>query len=446
MGCDIKEFLSRLPVILLVITFGTGSWVAINGMWVELPLFVALGIPEGYNLASYLVIIIQLANIGPLTFTLANWWAPKGLKIESYVICILFIIGITSCALLVFFWDVQTTWAIDNSLHSTALLCLAFFLSIVDCTSSVAFTPFMARFKSLYLTWYFVGEGFSALLPSLVALAQGVGSDECVANYTYTDTVIVDNHTYTVNCTDWVQQPKAANFPPEDFFWFLFCMMSCSAIAFVLLNVLPLAKREYVTVGSTLTRQNTSTTSTLQSTSTTSSTESHSMLQRSQDATGDHGTIIKDVDVEIKPDKISTEQQLQIPGGLLTRTQYAYLFCVLGYTNALSNGVLASIQSYSAGAYGLNTYLLASALSSIANPVACFLVIAAPSVKLSVVGLTALLGSSTGAYCLAMAILSPTPPLQFETLGSVFIVSELNLQQFHSHKAGSEIPFPFFQE
>lgn len=49
---------------LLVCTFGMGSWVAINGLWVELPLLVA-ELPEGWYLPSYLTVIIQLANDAP---------------------------------------------------------------------------------------------------------------------------------------------------------------------------------------------------------------------------------------------------------------------------------------------------------------------------------------------------------------------------------------------
>uniref|UniRef100_A0A8C6XZ72 Riboflavin transporter n=1 Tax=Naja naja TaxID=35670 RepID=A0A8C6XZ72_NAJNA len=60
-----------LVVHLLVCLLGTGSWVAINGVWVELPLIVP-HLPEGWLLPTYLTVIIQLANLGPLAFTLAH--------------------------------------------------------------------------------------------------------------------------------------------------------------------------------------------------------------------------------------------------------------------------------------------------------------------------------------------------------------------------------------
>lgn len=57
----------RKPLVdLLAMVFGIGAWVAINGMWVELPLLVTY-LPEGWNLPSYLSVIIQV-TIG-LSFT-----------------------------------------------------------------------------------------------------------------------------------------------------------------------------------------------------------------------------------------------------------------------------------------------------------------------------------------------------------------------------------------
>ncbi len=71
--------------------------------------------------------------------------------------------------------------------HSTALFVLVFFLSLVDCTSSVLFLPFMGVFKELYLNSYLVGEGLSGFIPSIAALAQGVGGNPYCENVTQTD-------------------------------------------------------------------------------------------------------------------------------------------------------------------------------------------------------------------------------------------------------------------
>ncbi|XP_050837975.1 solute carrier family 52, riboflavin transporter, member 3 isoform X4 [Serinus canaria] len=72
---------------ILACAFGMGSWVAINGLWVEVPLLVTV-LPEQWYLPSYITIIIQMANVGPLFVTLMNRFRPGLLKEGS---------GISSC-------------------------------------------------------------------------------------------------------------------------------------------------------------------------------------------------------------------------------------------------------------------------------------------------------------------------------------------------------------
>lgn len=161
---------------LLVCVFGMGSWVAINGLWVELPLLV-MELPEGWHLPSYLTVVIQLANIGPLLVTLLHRFRPGCLS-EVPIIFTILTVGTGTCVLFAFVWNM--TSRVLNGHHSIAFIVLTFFLALVDCTSSVTFLPFMSRLPSYYLTTFFVGEGFSGLLPALVALAQGSGITTCV--------------------------------------------------------------------------------------------------------------------------------------------------------------------------------------------------------------------------------------------------------------------------
>lgn len=372
---------------------------AINGIWVELPLLVAQGIPEGYGLASYIIIITQIANLGPLLFTVANYFTPKDVKLEVPTVYIITTLGWITCLLLVFFWDEYTVWA--GELHSTAFLILCLCLAVVDCTSSVSFTPFMARFKSIYLTWYFVGEGMSSLLPGIVALIQGVGGDGiCVANYTYTN--FTGNETY--QCTDWMAENKPARFGPEEFFLFLFVMMFLSFSGFLLLNVLPVVKTQHV--------QDAPSSASVATTSSLSSNESHNML-----VTSIKGEDISPEDVEQTVEDANTQQIKGRPF-----EHFVYLFIVLGVVNALSNGILPSIQSYSAGAYSLTTYLYAATLGNIANPIACFAVMLMPQESLVVVGVAAGGGMLAGAYGLWTAATSLNPPLEDHVMGNVLVV------------------------
>lgn len=60
------------------------------------------------------------------------------------------------------------------------MFAMFFGLSLVDCTSSLTFLPFMGNFHPSYTTSYFVGMGVSALVPSVLALIQGAGRFKCV--------------------------------------------------------------------------------------------------------------------------------------------------------------------------------------------------------------------------------------------------------------------------
>jgi riboflavin transporter 2 len=68
-----------IPTYILVMCFAISSWIDINGAWVEVPLLVN-ELPESWNLPSYLVILIQIANIGPIAYTIAKKLAPNKLS------------------------------------------------------------------------------------------------------------------------------------------------------------------------------------------------------------------------------------------------------------------------------------------------------------------------------------------------------------------------------
>ena len=146
----------------LIILFKNRAWISINGLWVELPLLVQT-LPEGWALPSYLSVVIQLANIGPIIYSLlrttipllpTTGWYSRGCRpfrafVSSEVPSIygLMVIGVLSSLLIAFFWS--ATSYIGGVEHSTGLLVLLFFLSLVDCSSSVLFMPFVSRIYSL---------------------------------------------------------------------------------------------------------------------------------------------------------------------------------------------------------------------------------------------------------------------------------------------------------
>ncbi|KAI8491075.1 hypothetical protein Bbelb_311160 [Branchiostoma belcheri] len=390
-----------VPVYLIVCLFGVGSWIAINGLWVELPIIVQHA-PEGWSLPSYLAVIIQLANVGPIAVTLASVFAPRRVSPKAVIYAIV-TVGTISCMLLPFFW--KHTSFVGGADHSTALLTLTFLLAFVDCTSSVTFLPFMALFSGPYLTSFFIGEGMSGLLPSLVALGQGVGGNPECRNVSYVNSTVVNGTMRNVTEYHNVYVTKDPNFPVEDFFWFLFTMMLVCGIAFVMLNYLPAARREHVR------------------------TAEGAAYKAVPDGENGYSPCSDCVEMSVKTDSssntpTSSERDVDVlirKKKGLSRGGYIYLLCVQAWVNALSNGVLPSIQSYSCLPYGNTAYHLAVTLANMANPLACFISFFLPTTSFLLVGVLSLAGTAVGAYILALAAMSPYPVL-LGTDGGVFLV------------------------
>ncbi|XP_042109843.1 solute carrier family 52, riboflavin transporter, member 2 isoform X4 [Ovis aries] len=106
----------------------------------------------------------------------------------------------------------------------------------------------------------------------------------------------------------------------------------------------------------------------------------------------------------------------------LLSTHGAFLLGLLAVTNALTNGVLPAVQSYSCLPYGRLAYHLAVVLGSAANPLACFLAMGVLCRSLAGLGSLSLLGMLFGAYLMALAVLSPCPPLVGTSAGVVLVV------------------------
>ncbi|XP_029308320.1 riboflavin transporter 2-like [Cottoperca gobio] len=378
----------------LACLFGMGSWVAINGMWVELPLVVP-EIPEGWYLPSYLTVLIQMANIGPLFITLMHRFRP-GVLDERPVIYFIVGLGIVATFLLAFFW--RHTVTIAGSLHSVPLLVLTFLLSVVDCTSSVTFLPFMMRLRPQYLTTYFVGEGLSGLVPAIVALIQGVGVVHCqnagVANKTADNASMVDSGELQA-----IYQP--AHFSAQVFFVFLSAMMVVCLVAFILLNHHPAVARE---------RKN-----------------DLYFSGDLADGKREQGLSLHAQTPEQKPminplESARREARSAFGTGTYSNLQVVFIFGVLAWVNSLTNAVLPSVQSYSCLPYGNKAYHLAATMAAVANPVACFIAMFVPIRSLIFMGFLTMVGTGFGTYIMAMAALSPCPLLVHSVFGTAVIV------------------------
>ncbi|XP_024148512.1 solute carrier family 52, riboflavin transporter, member 3-A [Oryzias melastigma] len=370
-----------LLVHVLACAFGLGSWVAINGLWVELPLIVNT-LPEGWELPSYLTVIIQLANVGPLLVTLMHKLCPGRLN-ERFVIYLILSIGVVSCVLLAFFWEKTTVVA--GAPHSTAFFIITFFLSLVDCTSSVTFLPFMMQLPAKYITTFFIGEGLSGFIPGVIALAQGVGIAKCVNS----------SKTHG-NDTEWSMQTQylSPNFSTQVFFFFLAAMMCVSMAAFIALNRLP---RTYEL-----------------------STEN---LVQDTAASVSSGLDNPGADTDGGAEKSSAAKSRRLPAAQQhSMYQLIFIYCLVVWVNSSTNGLLPSVQTYSCMPYGNLAYHLSAALSSVANPVACTIAMFFQNRSLVFLGLLTLLGTGFGGYNMAMAAMSPCPLLIGSAAGEAVIV------------------------
>ncbi|EDV91495.1 solute carrier family 52, riboflavin transporter, member 3-A [Drosophila grimshawi] len=352
----------NLLVDLLAIFFGIGTWLGVNGTFIQLPLLVNEA-PEGWSLPSYLSVMVQIGNLGPLLYTVYQKYSPWKLN-DGLTIHAVLAIGTLSCLLTAFVYN-QTASLAGNE-HSVALFVLTIFTALNACTSSVLFMPYMGRFKEQYMVMYFIGEGLSGLLPSVTALVQGIGdTGRCVlVNVTESGEEIYQKET----------QPPL--FDTKLFFLILFGLMVLSYIGYTLLNALPVARREYADV--TVSKGN--------------------KYEYSQDG----------------------NQQL-------SRGQYAALLVLIGSISLFSNGMFPSIQSYSSAPYGTRAYHLAATLSVIANPVACFMAMFLHFTSLRIIYLLSSLAALLTSYVFTTAVLSPYPPLYDETIGVVLVVTAWTL-------------------
>lgn len=300
---------SLLVTYVLVVIFGIGSWVAINGIWVELPSLVNHA-PEGWKLGAYLTVICQLANIGPITYSLVKRKVKRKKLLLHVTIYILLVVGFLACILLSIFWR-KTSYI--HGERSTALLVLSFLLALVDCTSSVTFLPFMSVLPEVFMSPFYVGETLSGFIPGVVVLAQGVDSPKLSSNQT--------NSSGVHNGTSSSSSSKGLKFPVAVFFLVLAFLIFLCFCSFVGLNFLKVVKRIYV----------------------------HKNAK--QDSANE-----TDNDANDSANDSLPLIQIQAPN----RSPRLLLFLLICLTllNLIQNGVISSISSFACAPYGNMTYHL----------------------------------------------------------------------------------------
>ncbi|GBP80171.1 Riboflavin transporter 2 [Eumeta japonica] len=333
----------------LMVFWGLGTWLGVNGLFVQLPLLVER-LPEGWALPSSIVLAIQVANVGMLAYIALKRLRPRAS--DAPYVAGLLALGAAALALNAFLYE--HTAPLGGRERSVAFLVLTFCAALVGCTSSVLFYPYLRHFRAAYLYTYLAGEGLSGFVPGALALVQGVGGEpNCLPS---------DDGTVLV-----------PHYPPPRFDTTVFMLVLAALSALSLFSFLILDNW--------------------------SGFASERVVASAADQ--------------------SAEKEPQMS---LRARRWLCIFALTATLNALSNGVLPSVQSYSCMPYGAVTYHLAVSLAAMANPIVCLAGVWLPPVSARV--LAAMLACATLplAYVLATAALSPLPPLQTQGAGPTLVV------------------------
>lgn len=366
-GVNIKPCGVRRRALLdiLMMGWGMGTWLGVNGVYVQLPLLVET-LPEGWALPSSMVLAVQLGNSGMLAYVLLTRLRPQGSDVP-YIYGLL-LVG--TCALLLNSFLYDRTAVIGKRERSVAFLACTFLVSLVGCTSTVLFYPHMRHFRDIYLVTYLVGEGLSGFIPSILALVQGIGGEpECLPS--------ADNSTL-------IPHYPLPGFNSTVFLLLLGMLSAISLISFTLINNWKAFKSE-----------------------------------------------------KIVPTADTNEERVEQSSVMSMRWMLVLL--LMAVMNALYNGLMPSIQSYSCMPYGTKTYHLAVTLSAMANPSACLAGVWLRPLPGKFLGAVLAVSTAPLVYIVTTAVLSPTPPLQHRVVGEALVVSLFGpFNLFHqSHNLGT---------
>lgn len=355
---------------ILIILFGISSWIGVTSVYVELPLIIlALRVPEGWSFASYMVFVVQSANIITFAYVLYQKYSPKKIN-DAVLIYITLFIGCTAAICTVFF-DKEFT-AINGTKHSVALLTFCFMFALVGCLSSVLFMPYCGRFRECYLMSYMFGMALNGFIPSILALIQGVGRTECVPV-----------QSPKPGGPNYIESQPSPLFSTEVVFMIIFGIMLISTIAFTLLNHLGICRKEYAAV------------------------------------TIETGNCYKYDESDI------TDQNQHLSDEVVHLSMFnrIFLLLVVAVLSGFGNGILPGLMTYSCLPYGNNTYHFAVILAAIVQPCAGLIAMLLPHTSIRIIRVFSFIGTVLAVYIFFIATQSPKPLFQHSIIGDILIVS-----------------------
>ena len=347
----LKEKKFQITYFLFAI-FALSTWLDLNGVWVELPLIVH-STPEGWALPSYLSLAVAISNIAPILIMLLKVIFKERLD-ERIFIYMEILIGIIACGLLAHYWN-RTHW-FAGSERSVLLIIFIFLLGTLDTTSTVTYADYMKRYHPKLLNALFLGESLTSLIPSIMAMIQGVGGEAiCTGNST---------------------QPEYSSprYSVQIYFWLFATIIFMSLIAFLLLEWTHIAN-DYRT-----------------------SNDRTSSVVQDQLSLQDETTSLKS----------------------MNRSMYYWLLIISYLINLVLFGILPSISTYAMLPYSQRAYYISSIVLPISNPLSIVVsVVFKTRLSITSILSVSLTASCLAAYVITIAVLSPCPPLHDTTSGAI---------------------------
>lgn len=450
-----KEKASKVSVTvyIAIVLFSMSTWMDVVGVWIEMPLFVTT-LPEGWSLPSYLAIIIQLANIGPAVYAIIQKWqgtrkstsdeqnrkTVKRLDTEVILTLIIIATAALNIFLLSFLWP--TTAVIGGRRHSVVMLTQMVPTALTSCMTSLVFLPYMARFPSAYISAYYVGQGFSGLVPGAIGLIQGSGSPpHCLRNLTQTMNDTLQNVTSEISpsemtntTTSVIIESQKPLFSVQIFFFCLTALFLVSLAAFCCLNFTRYGRSSMIghEVVTKMISDKDPAADAVDKTSTTNidlldcnGHQMHKFVAHSTEAENELIGSRKRDELLGKPDGDALEQTQETATTTATMQGrvFVWLLIVVGVVNALSNGLLPSTESFTCLPYGYLVYTLAVRLSSVVASLASLSTMFLPRASVRVVSILTMLGLVIAIFHIILASQSPNPVLRGSLLGDIIVVS-----------------------
>lgn len=335
--------------------------------------------------------IIQFSQIGVFIFMAYNFLAPKHVPLVG-IIYFIFIIGLVSYIPLAYLWN--KTQIIANEKRSIWLYVFTFSLGILDSTSTVTFLPYIGKYyRKEYIVSNGIGETLAAMLPSLLALIQGIGKNE------NNEFMICLNKTQeSIELNDYIEPKLSVGW----FFIILFLILLISFNAFSLLH--------FGKIGKSIRKPE-------QQAQQQQQPQSQQISKRNDFDNLSYTSFSSLLDSQthtITTIPITEE----IPLG---KRDLAMLQIINFIVSILIFGIFPAIQSYATLPYGTSIYYLTINLTNILLPFIVFISIISFNISNQRLITEFLIGILLTVYIVFSAYLSPCPPLAQTKFGSILI-------------------------